>query len=77
MILWSATTLCLQKQEKSQIYKEMYNIWKAGNSVFCQDKYKQTPPKTYDFEYNHSENRNILSLEESSFNAFTGTLTKV
>lgn len=55
----------------------MYNLWKAGNSVFCQDKYKQTPPKTYEFEYNHSENRNILSLEESSFNAFTGTLTKV
>ena len=68
--------LCLQKQEKSQIYKEVYNIWKAGNSVFCQDKYKHTPTKTYEFEYN-SENRNILSLEESSLNDFPDTLTKV
>ena len=68
--------LCLQKPEKSQIYKEVYNIWKAGNSVFCQDKYKHTPTKTYEFEYN-SEKRNILSLEECSLNDFTDTLTKV
>ena len=62
VIFWPVTSLCLQRGEKSQIYKKMYSIWKAGNSVLCQDKYKQTSPKTYlNLEYKQSKNRNILS----------------